>query len=98
MTTKIGIRELSRNSNILDAYDYVEIEDKKTHEFKGLFISAKYADEFKKFLELKIQKEHQEKLDKIMKYAGKGKIDESYNNLSANEIKEKKEKEKHEFK
>ena len=56
MTTKIGMRELSRNSNILDGYDYVEIEDKKTHEFKGLYVSAKYADDFKKFLDLKIEK------------------------------------------
>ena len=30
-----------------------------------------------------------------MKYAGKGKIDEKYNNLLSSEIKEKKEKEKH---
>ena len=52
MKTKIGMRELSRNSNILDGYDYVEIEDKKTHEFKGLYVSAKYADDFKKFTKL----------------------------------------------
>ena len=31
---KIGIRDLVRNSNILDGYDYVEVEDKKTHEYK----------------------------------------------------------------
>ena len=95
MTTKIGVRELSRNSNVLDGYDYVEIEDKKTHEFKGLYVSAKYADDFKKFLDLKIEKEYQDKIQKIMKYAGKGKIDEKYNNLLSSEIKEKKEKEKH---
>ena len=33
-----------------------------------------------------------------MKYAGKGKIDEKYNNLSLSEIKEKKEKEKNDKK
>jgi hypothetical protein len=28
MTMKVGIRELARDSNILDGYDYVEVEDK----------------------------------------------------------------------
>jgi len=51
MTTTVGIRELSRNSKLLEQYDYVDVEDKKTHEYKGLFISPKYADEFKKYLE-----------------------------------------------
>ncbi len=31
MTKKIGIREVTRNFSILNNYDYVEIEDKKTH-------------------------------------------------------------------
>ena len=44
----------------------------------------------------KIKKEQEDKIKKIMKYAGKGKIDEKYNNLSLSEIKEKKEKEKKE--
>ena len=50
MTMKVEMRELARNSNILDGYDYVEVEDKKTHQFKGLFVSPKYAEEFKIFL------------------------------------------------
>jgi hypothetical protein len=29
MTTMIGIREFARNINILQKYDYVDIEDKK---------------------------------------------------------------------
>ena len=74
VTIKVGMRELARNSNILDGYDYVEVEDKKTHEYKGLFISPKYADEFKAFLEEKISAEHQLKLDRLMKYAGKGEV------------------------
>ena len=77
MTTKIGIRELARNSNMLDGYDYVE--DKKTHEYKGLFISLKYADEFKAFLEDKISKELEKKLNRIKRYAGKGKVYERFN-------------------
>lgn len=50
MTTKMGIRDITRNFSILDKYDYVEIEDKKTHKIKGLFISDKYVDEIKKIL------------------------------------------------
>lgn len=85
MTMKVGMRELARNSNILDGYDYVEVEDKKTHEYKGLFISPKYADEFKAFLEEKIAKNMQEKLDRIEEFAGKGR----FNNLTSREIREK---------
>ncbi|QKE28153.1 hypothetical protein AACT_0961 [Arcobacter acticola] len=89
MTMKVGMRELARNSNILDGYDYVEVEDKKTHEYKGLFISPKYADEFKAFLEEKIAKNMQEKLDRIEEFAGKGRIHERFNNLTSREIREK---------
>ncbi|MCD6173602.1 MAG: hypothetical protein J7J96_07405 [Sulfurimonas sp.] len=89
MTILVGMRELARNLNILDGYDYVDVEDKKTHEYKGLFVSPKYADEFKSFLEDKISKEHQVKLDRIMKYAGKGRVHERFNNLTSSQIKEK---------
>jgi hypothetical protein len=90
MTIKVGIRDLVRNSNILDGYDYVEVEDKKTHEYKGLFISPKYADEFKAFLEDKISKEQQAKLDRMMLYAGKGDIEKRFDTLNSSQIKEKK--------
>jgi hypothetical protein len=89
MTMKVGIRELARNSNILDGYDYVEVEDKKTHQFKGLFISPKYAKDFKNFLEDKISKQQQDKLDRIMKYAGKGEVHERFNNLTSSQISQK---------
>jgi len=89
MTMTVGMRELARNSNILDDYDYVDVEDKKTHEYKGLFISPKYADEFKKFLEDKISKEIQEQLDRIDEFAGSVKIDDRFKNLSYKEIREK---------
>jgi len=95
MTIKVGIRDLVRNSNILVGYDYVEVEDKKTHEYKGLFISPKYADEFKKFLEDKVAKETQKKLDRIMKYAGKGRVCERFNKLTSSQIREKIAKEKY---
>ena len=89
MTRIVGVRELARNSNILDGYDYVEVKDKKTHEYKGLFISPRYADEFKAFLDHKISKEMQKKLDRIEKYTGKVKIYKRFDNLTSSQIKEK---------
>jgi len=89
MTTVIGMRELARNSNILDGYDYVDVEDKKTHQYKGLFVSPKYADELKRFLEEKISKEQQDKWNRMMKYIGKGEVHERFNNLTSSQIREK---------
>lgn len=97
MTIVVGMRELARNSNILDGYDYVEVEDKKTHEYKGLFVSPKYAQEFKAFLEDKISREQQQKLDRLMKYAGKGEVHERFNTLTSSQIREKVAKEKYEY-
>lgn len=88
MTIKIGYRELARNSNILDGYDYVEVEDKKTHEYKGLFVSPKYAQEFKKFIEDKISNEQQKKLDDIMQFAGSIEVDSKYQGMSSSELKD----------
>jgi len=85
MTKKVGIREVSRNFSILDEYDYVEIEDKKTHEVKGMFISSKYIEEFKDFLDQK----KQEKLDRLKKFAGKGKTHNRFEGLSSAQIREK---------
>ena len=96
MTMKVGMRELARNSNILDGYDYVEVEDKKTRGYKGLFISPKYVDKFKAFLEDKVTKEQQEKWDKLIKYTGKGEAHERFNNLTSSKIREKVALEKYE--
>jgi len=89
MTMKVGIRELARNTNILDGYDYIEVEDKKTHEYKGLFVSPKYADEFKRYLEDKIAANMQEQLNEIDRFAGSIEIEERFVNLTDKEIREK---------
>ena len=89
MTMVVGMRELARNSNILDGYDYVDVEDKKTHEYKGLFISPKYAEKFKKLLEEEISKNIKEQLDEIEEFAGSVEIDEKFKNLSYKEIRKK---------
>ena len=63
-------------------------EDKKSHEYKGVFISAQYSDEVKKFLEKKLATKKQKKLDKFMQFAGKIGIEERFKDKSANEIRE----------
>ncbi len=83
MTKKIGIRELARNTKILDEYDLIEIEDKKSKELKGLFVSAKWA----KWVEEQIEKERQRRIDKILQFAGIG--DGESVGLSAKEIRKK---------
>jgi len=89
MTMTVGMRDLARSSNILDGYDYVDVEDKKTHEYKGLFISPKYADEFKKLLEAKISQEKQNMIERINKFSGKGEVYSKFDNLTSKEIKVK---------
>lgn len=84
--TKTGIRDIARNINMLQEYDYIEVEDKKTHEYKGLFLSPKYAEEFKAYLQAK---EIEEKLERFNKYAGGGTIDPKYNNLSGVQLRQK---------
>jgi len=85
MTTKIGVRDISRNINILQNYDYLDIEDKKTKEYKGLLISAKYANEIKEFLKKKIEQDKQKELDEIMQFSGIASGDT--NNMSVKDIK-----------
>jgi len=89
----MSIRELIRNGSMFGKYDYIDIEDRKSHEYKGVFISSKYADDVKKFLEKKMAKEKQEKLDRIMKFAGKGSIHKRFEDLTASQMREKKAKE-----
>ena len=70
MTAKMSIRELTRNGNMMGEYDYIDIEDRKSHDYKGVFIPARYAEDVKKYLEEKIAKERQAKVDEVMKFAG----------------------------
>jgi len=86
MTMVVGMRELARNSNILDGYDYVDVKDKKTQEYKGLFVSPKYADEFKAFLEEKISAEIQEQLDEMNRFAGTMESEDRYKGLEGKDL------------
>ena len=95
MTTTMSIRELTRNGAMIGGYDYIDIEDRKSHEYKGVFVSSRFADEVKTFLEQKLNREKQAKLDRIMKYAGKGSISKRFDGLTSSEIREKKAREQH---
>ena len=88
MTTTMSIRELTRNGSMFGQYDYINIEDKKSHEYKGVFISSKYAELVKEFLKNEIAKQKQKKLDSIMQFAGM--MDGDTENLSIQELKSRK--------
>lgn len=66
----IGIRELTRNSNILSEHDYVDVEDKKTHEYKGVFVSAVHADMVKAVIDKHNLNKKKKALDNVMQFAG----------------------------
>ena len=88
MTMKVGIRDLTRNYNILDGYDYVDVEDKKTREYKGLFISPKYAEEFKIYLKDKLLKEQNDKWERIKPFIGSMEVEDRYKNLEGIKLRE----------
>ena len=88
MTTTMSIRDLTRSGNMFAHYDYIDIEDKKSNEYKGVFVSSKYAKMVKEFLEREISKEKQAKLDEIMEFAGI--MDGETENLSMQELRLKK--------
>jgi len=89
MTKRVGIREVTRNFSILDEYDFVEIEDKKTHKVKGMFVSERFLDDVRDFLEAKKEKEIQEKLDEIKQFSGKIELEDRFQNQSYKEIRKK---------
>lgn len=78
MTKQIGIRELVRDTSILDRYDIIEIEDKKTKTPKGMFVSQKYADGVKAFIKRQEQNKKEERLKRFMEFVGKITIDERF--------------------
>ncbi len=91
MIARFGVREITRNFNILENYDYVEIEDKKTHDLKGLFVSAEFLDEVKNFIDKKIKTKKKQEIDEIMQFVGM--VNGEFGELKAQDIKSmKKEK------
>ncbi|MEA3363530.1 MAG: hypothetical protein U9Q61_09745 [Thermodesulfobacteriota bacterium] len=84
MTITVGIRDLIRDSGILDEHDYVDIEDKRSHSYKGLFVAPKYAQELKAYLDKKIQSDKNNALHEIMQFAGSAKGE--FDNKSIQEL------------
>ena len=86
MTTTVEISDVVENINLLQKYDYIDIEDKKTHEYKGLFVSAKYAKECKDFLDSMQQSQKQATLEKFKPFLGKLKPEERFAGLEGKEL------------
>ncbi len=86
MIKKMGIREITRNFSIIDEYDYIEIEDKKTHKIKGAFISGKYLDDIREVVRKIIEEKKQKEIDEILQFAGIASGDTK--NMSEKELRE----------
>ena len=86
MTKRMSIRDLTRSGSSLLDYDYIDIEDKKAHEYKGVFVPSKYADEVKAFIEKKIKKAQHESLTELMEFAGSNALKEEFQDLSSKEL------------
>ncbi len=70
MTTRMSVRDLTRSGSTLFDYDYIDIEDKKANEYKGVFIPRQFADDVKAFLNNKISQERKANVDEMMKFSG----------------------------
>jgi len=70
MTKTLSIRELTRSGNILLDYDYIDIEDKKSHKYKGVFVPEQYAMEVKEFIDQKLLMKKQKQKSSILECAG----------------------------
>ncbi len=86
----MSIRELTRSKNMFAEYDYIDIEDKKAKEYRGVFISQKYAQIVKEFLNKRLEKEKKEKLDAMMQFAGS--MSGDTDGMSSQEIKQSRSK------
>lgn len=85
MTTSMSVRDLTRSGSTLFDYDYIDIEDKKANEYKGVFIPRQFAAEVKAFLNHKLSQERKANLEAIMKFSGM--LNGETNSLSMQEIK-----------
>ena len=70
VATTLSIRDFTRSGKILQDFDYIDIEDRKSHQYKGVFVSEAWAEEVKVFLNEKIESERSEKTKKLMEFAG----------------------------
>jgi hypothetical protein len=83
MNRTLGISEIIDDFSILDEYDYVVIEDKQKHIKKGIFVSLKFLDEVKEFIESKKKTKN-----RVLDFVGNIEIDDRFLDKKAGEIKE----------
>jgi len=65
----MSVRDLVRSGKLLGD-EMVEIQNKKTGEYLGIFVPYQYAPQVKKAVEKNIDKEVQRKLKRVMSFAG----------------------------
>ena len=70
MVATMSIRDLTRSSDSISEYDYIEIENKKSKKYHGLFIPPKHAKEMKEILDKKIADDKKAKLDELNSFTG----------------------------
>ena len=70
MVTSMSIRELTRSGKELSKYDYVDIEDKKSNTYKGVFVPLAHAAKIKEYLNGLLDQEKAYKKQKILEFAG----------------------------
>lgn len=85
-TTQISVRDLAKSLSSLGNYDITEVFDKKRNISKGLFVAPAHAKEVKAFLEKKLEKEKQAKVNNLMQFSGIIK-DDSLKNATVQSIK-----------
>ncbi len=91
----MSIRDLTRSGSTLLDYDYIDIEDKKAHEYKGVFVPNKYATDVKAFIDKQVKKEQEIALAELMQFAGSNALKEEFQSLSSKELRRARSK-KHE--
>ncbi|WP_035588009.1 hypothetical protein [Hippea jasoniae] len=84
MIKKMGIREITKNFSAIDRYDYIEIEDKKTHQIKGIIVSGRYVNEIRDIVRKVIEEKKKKEIDEILRFAGIA--DGDTTNLSEKEL------------
>lgn len=89
MHTTMSIRDLGRSGPRLQEFDYIDLEDKKSHEPKGVFIPERYAAEVRNYMEEKLKARGEARVASVMAFAGM--LDGETKGQSIQELKAKKE-------
>jgi len=89
MHTTMSIRDLGRSGFRLQEFDYIDVEDKKSREPKGVFVPERYAAEVRNYLDQKLKARADAKVEAVMAFAGV--LDGETGGRSIQELKARKE-------